>query len=227
MEPFGALILAGGHGRRLGGVHKPGVRVAGVSLLDRVLAAVVGAAPIVVVGPPQPVPPEVLLVRENPPGGGPVAALAAGLSVVALPIPYAVWPTTVEWLAVLAGDLPFLTSATLEMVRRTASEKSSRTSATADGAVLVDADGRDQYLAGVYRIDALRAALAAVGDPAGLALRRVVGALELRRVALPVEPGAAPPWFDCDDAEDVRLAESFARRAGQPALEEATDERSG
>jgi hypothetical protein len=62
-------------------------------------------------------------------------------------------------------------------------------------------------------VSALRSALDAVGDPAGVALRRVVGGLDLRRVALPAGPGTAPPWFDCDDADDVRLAESIARRA--------------
>jgi molybdopterin-guanine dinucleotide biosynthesis protein A len=220
VEPFGALILAGGKGRRLGGVHKPGLLVDGVSLLDRVLAAVVGAAPVVVVGPPQPVPPSAVLVREEPPGGGPGAALATGL-----PHFYADPGTTARWLAVLAGDLPFLRPATLDLLRGVASEKSTTSSAVPDGAVLIDGDGRDQYLAGVYRVDALRAALATVPDPAGVALRRVVGGLDLRRVAPPLEPGAAPPWFDCDDAEDVRLAESFARRdraaAGQPPAEEA------
>ena len=29
--------------------------------------------------------------------------------------------------------------------------------------------------------------------------------------------GAAPPWLDCDDAEDLRVAEAFARDgSGQP-----------
>ena len=222
MEPFGALILAGGKGRRLGGVHKPGLLVGGVSLLDRVLAAVAGAAPVVVVGPPQPVPPAVVLVREEPAGGGPVAALAAGL-----PLLYAGPGTTARWLALVAGDLPFLRPATFDLLRGVASKKSTTGSATTDGAVLIDGDGRDQYLAGVYRVDALRAALDAVGDPAGVALRRVVGGLDLCRVAPPPEPGAAPPWFDCDDAEDVRLAESFARRTRAPADQPSAKEAQG
>ncbi|WP_240497415.1 NTP transferase domain-containing protein, partial [Streptomyces hirsutus] len=40
---YDALVLAGGGARRLGGADKPGVRVGGRSLLDRVLAACSGA----------------------------------------------------------------------------------------------------------------------------------------------------------------------------------------
>jgi molybdopterin-guanine dinucleotide biosynthesis protein A len=207
MERFGALILAGGNARRLGGVHKPGLCIDGTSLLERVLAAAADADFRIVVGPPQPVPPGTLLVREDPPGGGPVAALAAGLDSFV----HDVGPTTVGWIAVLAGDLPFLTAATLQRLRETASAKK------ADGAVLVDADGREQYLAGVYRIEALRSALAAVGDPRGVAVRRVISGLDLQRLE-PAEPGPAPPWFDCDDADDVRLAESLAKQVREQAF---------
>lgn len=198
MDSFGALVLAGGQGRRLGGVHKPGLLVDGVSLLDRVLAAAEGAAPRVVVGPPQAVPSGVLVVRENPPGGGPVAALAAGLTALS-----DAGCAPVAWSALLAGDLPFLTPAVLATLRAAAVSR--------DGAVLVDASGRDQYLAGVYRVDSLSAAVAAVGTPSGVPVRRVVAALDLARVR--VAPDGAPPWLDCDDADDVRAAEAFARRA--------------
>jgi molybdenum cofactor guanylyltransferase len=201
MDPYGALVLAGGNARRLGGVHKPGLLVGGVRLLDRVLAAVPDATVRVVVGPPQPVPPDVRLVREEPPGGGPVAALSAGLRVDAR-------VGRLGWLAVLAGDLPFLTPDVVTALRRSA--------AGHDGAVLTDPDGRDQYLAGVYRADALAPAVAAVGPPSGVPLRRVVADLDLARIPARVRPGTAPPWLDCDDAEDLRVAEAFAREAPDP-----------
>ncbi|MFG1927599.1 molybdenum cofactor guanylyltransferase [Cryptosporangium sp. NPDC048952] len=183
------MVLAGGRAERLGGVHKPGLLVGGISLLERVLAAVPDASPRVVVGPPQPVPADVLVVRENPVGGGPVAALAAGLPAV----------VDVSWVALLAGDLPFLTVGVLDLLRQGAVGR--------DGAVLVDASGRDQFLAGVYGVGALSRALESVGPPAGVALRRVVAALDLARVR--VSPDGAPPWLDCDDAEDIRIAESW------------------
>ncbi|MGV9756153.1 NTP transferase domain-containing protein, partial [Streptomyces tricolor] len=37
--PYDAVVLAGGAARRLGGADKPGLRVGGRALLDRVLAA--------------------------------------------------------------------------------------------------------------------------------------------------------------------------------------------
>jgi molybdopterin-guanine dinucleotide biosynthesis protein A len=48
------VVLAGGAGRRLGGRHKPGITVAGRTLLDHVLDAVAAADRVVVVGPRQP-----------------------------------------------------------------------------------------------------------------------------------------------------------------------------
>ncbi|MEV6939475.1 NTP transferase domain-containing protein, partial [Streptomyces sp. NPDC051132] len=77
--PYDAVVLAGGAARRLGGADKPGVRVGGRALLDRVLAACADARTTVVVATPRPTVRPVRWAREEPPGGGPVAALAAGL----------------------------------------------------------------------------------------------------------------------------------------------------
>ncbi|MFB7936855.1 DUF6457 domain-containing protein [Streptomyces sp. NPDC056049] len=75
---YDAVVLAGGAARRLGGVDKPGLRVGGRALLDRVLAACAGARLTVVVGDPRPTVRPVRWTRERPAGTGPVAALAAG-----------------------------------------------------------------------------------------------------------------------------------------------------
>ena len=119
MEAVAAIVLAGGAGRRLGGRDKPAIAVGGVSMLDRVLAALVGsvdAASTVVVGPAgdgvdaenaerkagDPVARTsaggIRRVLEDPPGGGPVAGLAAGLDALRLTYEAGVF--------VLAGDLP-------------------------------------------------------------------------------------------------------------------------
>src|SRR5207253_6166424 len=77
-----AVVLAGGEGRRMGGVDKAALVVGGRTLLDRILAAAAGVAGrLVVVGPPRPVGLEraVLFVQEDEPGGGPVPAVAAAL----------------------------------------------------------------------------------------------------------------------------------------------------
>jgi molybdopterin-guanine dinucleotide biosynthesis protein A len=143
----------------MGGQAKPQLDVGGRTILERVLAAVPDAAPRIVVGPPQPVPPDVVVVREAPPGGGPVAALRAGLPVV---------PQDV--VAVLAGDLPFLTGSLIAGLRERL---------TGDGVLVVDDAGRDQLLLGVWRTAALRAALPP--DPGPTSLRKVLAPLAVRR----------------------------------------------
>ncbi|MGW5420618.1 DUF6457 domain-containing protein [Streptomyces sp. NPDC003943] len=76
---YDAIVLAGGSARRLGGADKPGVRVGGRALLDRVLAGCRDAGRTVVVAAPRATARPVEWTREDPPGGGPVAALDAGL----------------------------------------------------------------------------------------------------------------------------------------------------
>ena len=139
---FDAVVLAGGAARRLGGADKPGVRVGGRALLDRVLSACADAAVTVVVADPRPTARPVRWAREEPPGGGPVAALDAGLR-----------HTTAPVVVVLSADLPFLDMATVRRLTATLAASG------AEGALLSDAEGRDQPLVAAYRADALRRAL--------------------------------------------------------------------
>jgi molybdopterin-guanine dinucleotide biosynthesis protein A len=187
-EPYDAVVLAGGDARRLGGADKPALLVGDTPLLDRVLAAVADAQQVLCVGPERPTERAVTWVREEPPGGGPVAALAAALPHVTAP-----------HVALLAADLPFLEAGTVEQLRA---------AVTADGALLVDADGRDQLLVGVWRTDALRAVLPA--SPAGARLGQVLGLLEAARVSVAAEPGRLPAWFDCDTENDLTTARGSA-----------------
>ncbi|QXJ19936.1 molybdenum cofactor guanylyltransferase [Actinomadura graeca] len=187
--PFDAVVLAGGRARRLGGADKPAVPVGGRPLIEWVAAAAAGASRLVVVGPPRDVLPGAVLVREDPPGGGPVPALRAGLAEV-----------RAGRTALLAADLPFLRPAHLVRLLREVDAARGR-----DGAVLVDGDGREQWLAGCWRTDALRAALAGYG---GSSLRGVLAPLEPVAVALP--DGPRPPWYDCDTPEDLARADDLA-----------------
>ncbi|WP_436785822.1 NTP transferase domain-containing protein [Yinghuangia sp. YIM S10712] len=193
-EPHDAVILAGGAARRLGGRDKPALTVGGRTLLDRAVEACAGARRVVVVGPERTTREPVTWVREDPPGGGPVAALAAGLAEVEARV-----------VVVLAADLPFVTQAVTGLLL-TAAEGSPATPAR-DGALLVDADGRDQPLLAAYRTTALRAALDAVGNPHGAALRRLVAPLDLLRVA---DPALAA--FDCDTWPQLRAARARSGR---------------
>ncbi|MFF9149607.1 DUF6457 domain-containing protein [Streptomyces sp. NPDC014861] len=93
---YDAVVLAGGAARRLGGVDKPGVRVGGRALLDRVLAACAGARLTVVVGDPRPTVRPVHWTREQPAGTGPLAALAAGAAALATTAPGAEGDTATD-----------------------------------------------------------------------------------------------------------------------------------
>jgi molybdopterin-guanine dinucleotide biosynthesis protein A len=192
---YDAVVLAGGAGRRLGGADKPGVRVGGRALLDRVLTACADARTTVVVADARPTARPVRWAREDPPGGGPLAALGAGLH-----------HTTAEELVVLSADLPFLGAATVRQLLAAL-----RASGT-DGALLTDADGRDQPLVAAYRTPALRRELAALstghGGLTGLPLRRLTAALDLTRVQDPVAA------FDCDTWDDIASARARIREHG-------------
>jgi molybdopterin-guanine dinucleotide biosynthesis protein A len=188
--PYAAVVLAGGRAARLGGRAKPQLEVGGRTMLAAVLDAVSDACPRVVVGPPQPVPDGVVVVREQPPGGGPVAAMRAGVAAV-----------DAEVVAVLAGDLPFLTPGLVEDLRDRL---------TGDGVLVVDDAGRDQYLLGVWRTAPLRTVLAGTRGP--VPVRRVVAALSVTRHRPEPQPGTPPPWTDCDTPADLARARAAARR---------------
>ncbi|PWI16735.1 molybdenum cofactor guanylyltransferase [Streptomyces sp. Act143] len=197
---YDAVVLAGGAARRLGGADKPGVRVGGRALLERVLTACADARTTVVVADPRPTARPVTWAREDPPGGGPVAALGAGLS-----------PTAAPDVVVLSADLPFLTTDT---VRRLLT---ALRAAGTDGALLTDADGRDQPLVAAYRASALRRELTTLAEEhhglTGLPLRRLTAGLHLTRVPDPVAS------FDCDTWDDIAAARARIREHG-PVLDE-------
>ncbi|WP_405616419.1 NTP transferase domain-containing protein [Streptomyces sp. NBC_00076] len=203
MTAYDAVVLAGGAARRLGGADKPGVRVGGRALLDRVLAACADARTTVVVADPRPTARPVTWARERPPGGGPVAALYAGLR-----------HTTAQDVVVLSADLPFLTE---ETVRRLLTALGT---SGAEGVLLTDTDGRDQPLVAAYRTSALRRELTVLnGMPArsgsaesggltGLPVRRLTAGLDLTRVPDPVAS------FDCDTWDDIATARARIREHG-------------
>ncbi|QDQ12636.1 DUF6457 domain-containing protein [Streptomyces spectabilis] len=201
---FDAVVLAGGRAARLGGADKPGVRVGGRALLDRVLAACSAATTTVVVAAPRPTARPVVWAREEPAGGGPLAALDAGLR-----------RTAADLVVVFSADLPFLRERTVrDLVAAVGA---------GDGALLTDPDGRDQPLVAAYRGAALRRELARIAAEgparagsglAGLPLRLLTERLDLARIA---EPLAA---FDCDTWDDIAAARARIREHGHVVLDE-------
>lgn len=225
--PLDAVILAGGRAERLGGASKPDLVVDGRSLLETAIDAArsAGCARIVVVGPPSLEAVGCVVVREDPPFGGPVAALAAGLAALAdAPAPDAPAPDASAPVAsapdaaapdaapepapdvlVLACDMP---AASIAVDRLLAA----RESAGGDGVCLVDASGREQWLAAIYS----RAALARRfdqlgGEVDGAAMRRLAASLDLTVVA---DRGST---HDIDTWSDLERARARAHSGEQEA----------
>lgn len=134
--------------------------------------------------------PDLIWVREDPPFGGPVAAIAAALPRAEL--------AAVDWVLLLAGDLVRpeavvrgLLAALAEGGAGDAAGKAPEPpglgsladagdpQSYADGIAFL-ADGHPQWLAGIYRADRVRAALAAMEAPEGASCRALLGGLAIR-----------------------------------------------
>jgi molybdopterin-guanine dinucleotide biosynthesis protein A len=204
---FDTIILAGGRAARMRGADKPGLEVGGQPMLVSVAmaAAAAGTEMLVVVGPRRGgqvgqrlaeiaagLPGGLRVVCEEPPQAGPVAALRRGLQEAGAP-----------WVALLAADMPFLTGPWLTELLTLAATRQR------PGAMLADAGGRPQWLAGCWQTAVLRQAL---GQYQGFSL----GGLLRPLGPAVLEPPAGedqPPWQDCDSPAE--LAAARAVRPGQ------------
>lgn len=190
---FAVVVPAGGGGTRLGGVDKAGLRIAGVALLDGVLLATAAARQTVVVGEPRPTVRDVLWAREDPPGTGPLAALLAGLDRMA--------DENISITGVFATDLTSIGATDVDRLLLALTPGH-------DAAVFVDAEGRRQPLAAVYRTAALLAALRDLHPVHNRPMRALLERLDVREVP---DAGASA---DCDTPGD--LAALRARAPGWP-----------
>jgi molybdopterin-guanine dinucleotide biosynthesis protein A len=169
--------------------------VGGRTLLDRVLAVAASVAGrLVVAGPPRPLDTEraVLFVQEDAPGGGPVPAVAAALDATG----------GAAVVVLLAVDLPFLTAAALSTLVDGLSDPSLGVVAASDPS------GRPNPLLAAYRADALRAAVAAVGQgAAGAAAGRLLPA------AVAVVDLGPEATLNVNTPDDLARAAELARAA--------------
>lgn len=181
LSGFAAIVLAGGQAARLGGADKASIEVGGRSLLDRALDAVVDAGEVVVVGQQVPTERPVTFVLEDPRHGGPVAGLLTGRDSLLRRFPT---------LAVLAVDMPHLTSSTFRRLHEAAVGH--------EGAVLAGADGRTQLALVVEtaRLDAVRPDRE---GQHGMAMRALLEPLDLVQV-----PSIGDEARDIDTWSDLR-----------------------
>lgn len=191
--PPALLVLAGGRGRRLGGVSKADVVLGGRRLLERVLEARADCGTAIVVALEEvEVPDGVLRTLEDPPDGGPVAGIAAGLRVLAAE------DAPEQAVLVLGCDMP--AAAALTAPLRAAFARTD-----AHGVVAAGPDGRAQMLALLVE----RRALAKVLETGSRdrSMRSVHAALALEQVAV---PAAA-----VEDLDTWQQHETWSRRLEQ------------
>ncbi len=176
---FAVVVLAGGRAARLGGADKAAVEHAGRSLLEHAIDACADADEVVVVGDPVPTTRPVTFCRERPRYGGPAAALLTGRDVLA---------RRPAELGLLAVDMPRVTPRTFRRLRAAASGH--------DGAFLTDAGGRRQ-LAGVLAVDRLDAVRPDAEAWHGMAIHRLLAALDIADVAPESDEGRdVDTWAD-------------------------------
>lgn len=232
------VVLAGGAARRLGGVSKAEVLVAGRMLLDHVLDAATHARCVVVVGPERLARPGVATTLEHPASGGPVAGIDAGLTALDPVRDAALDPAHDTALDPVRDAVPGAAPGTASEDRASPGPSSAQPGEPAvlvlpcdvpraalvvptvlqalaahpeaEAARLVDADGHGQLVA-VYRRAPLRRALAelmATGGVHGVSVRRLDEHLAVVDVPDPSGAGA-----DADTWDDVRtLDEAISGR---------------
>lgn len=172
--PLAAIVLAGGASRRMGR-DKATVRLPGpdgaTTMVERIVATLTDRCSrvFVIAAPGQPLPDlAATILRDEVRGVGPLLATARGLHAAA--------DAGFEWAFVSAVDMPLLDVQLIDALvgpaRRLGVD------------VVLPWDGRDHYLAGVYRTDlATRAdALVAAGERS---MRALVGVVDTQRVVMP------------------------------------------
>jgi molybdopterin-guanine dinucleotide biosynthesis protein A len=163
-----SVIVLSGGTNKRFGSDKSQALLKGVTLLDHVLSFIPAGIKTVIVGKD---------VFEQPPLGGPVAGIACGVQEV-----------DTEYVAIAAVDMPYGSSLFPQLLE----------AITDDAAMPVDSQGFKQPLCGIYRRQALLAALAKLGDVHGQSMRALCDLLLINEIS--VEAGAL---VDIDTPEDL------------------------
>jgi molybdopterin-guanine dinucleotide biosynthesis protein A len=163
-----SVIVLSGGTNKRFGSDKSQALLKGVTLLDHVLSFIPAGIKTVIVGKD---------VFEQPPLGGPVAGIARGVQEV-----------DTEYVAITAVDMPYGSSLFPQLLE----------AITDDAAMPVDSQGFKQPLCGIYRRQALLAALAKLGDVHGQSMRALCDLLLINEIS--VEAGAL---VDIDTPEDL------------------------
>lgn len=184
----GAVVLAGGTSRRMGGGDKTALDLRGRTVLDTLVSSLPDEWEIVCVGEPRPLSRDVAWTREHPPLSGPVSGLRAGVDA----LPHA------EIVVTLAGDQPFSGGSAASCVAALGEAPSE-----VDGVAARQPDGRPQALLAAYRRGPLLAALTAA-PVTNAGVYRTLSGLEVRGIDV-----SAASTLDVDTPADLAQARTL------------------
>jgi molybdopterin-guanine dinucleotide biosynthesis protein A len=174
--PLAAIILAGGASRRMGR-DKATLKYDGTTLLERTVSTVSPrCSPVFVIAAPgQPLPAvDAQVLRDEVGGVGPLLATGRGLRAAA--------DAGLEVAFVCAVDMPLLDAELIDVLAGPAVRLG------AD--VVLPWDGRDHYLAGVYRTSLANRVdeLVQAGERS---MRALVDRVDTQRIVMPEQPSLA------------------------------------
>ncbi len=184
--PLAAVVLAGGASRRMGR-DKAALPYQGGTLIEHVVSAVgIRCAPVFVIAAPgQPLPAlDAEVLRDEVREVGPLVATGRGLRAAA--------DVGAPWTFVCAVDMPYLDAALIDVLVDSARR--------VDADVVLPWDGRDHYLAGLYRtaLVATVEKLVAAGERSMSAL---VNSVDTQRIVL----ADSTPLTNVNSASDLPL----------------------
>ena len=181
-----AIILTGGRSSRFAGVHKPGVELAGRTVISRILATVRDADPlaeVVVAGRADGLDAEeaetVAIVRERPEFAGPLAGIAVADASSAAE----------------RADIPMVTANHIADLI----EECARTGRPVTG---TDDRGKAQFLCAAWPSRLLRSRLKEIGDPTDKAVKLLFA--EGEPIVIDVDPGVVLDFDTADELARVR-----------------------
>lgn len=200
LSPCG-VILAGGQSRRMGGAPKALRELAGITLLQRVMARAQPQVQALLISSNQPLPPVLcggLPQLADSIGGcaGPLAGIVTAMEWMQQHYPQC------QWLATFAVDTPFIPADIVHTLLQ---------AATSDSDVICPGfEGRRHPLCGLWRTataGALRAAITGAG------LARVHDWLDARQTVDVAISADTDPFFNINTPADLALASQWLTSA--------------
>jgi molybdopterin-guanine dinucleotide biosynthesis protein A len=183
------IVLTGGTSERFGS-DKSQALINGKTLIARILESIPSEFEVIIVGQdPHIESSTYVCVQEEPLGGGPVAGFKAGLQICES-----------EIALLIATDMPFAIAKAINLLNSMKPHD--------EALMYVDAEGFQQPLAALYRVEAVERAFAAMGDVHGKSMRALVSHLTV--VQIPSTTEVAGSLIDIDTVADLDRAIAFA-----------------